>query len=101
MACPLVVGDISKRTSSLHITARWCGASSKQHGWQKDEMSANIILHRATDAFARVSKKLLNDPALSFKAKGVLAYLIGKPENWKLRVSDLENHCNEGKASIR
>jgi hypothetical protein len=65
-------------------------------------MSANIILtHHLKDPFARVSKQLLNDPSISFKAKGILAYLLGKPADWKLRVKDLENHSNEGKASIR
>lgn len=68
----------------------------------KGIMSANIILtHHVKDPFARVSKQLLNDPAISFKAKGILAYLLGKPEDWKLRVSDLENHSSDGKDSIR
>jgi hypothetical protein len=30
-----------------------------------------------------------------------LAYLIGKPADWKLNVQDLVNHGNEGKAAIR
>lgn len=65
-------------------------------------MSANIILTGLlNDPFARVSKKVLDDPNISFKAKGIIAYLIGKPPTWKLRVSDLMNHGRDGRDGIR
>ena len=31
----------------------------------------------------------INDKNLSFKAKGVLAYLISKPDNWYINYRDL------------
>jgi hypothetical protein len=42
----------------------------------------------------------LNDEKLSFKAKGILAYLLSKPDNWQVRVGDLIKHSPEGRTSI-
>jgi hypothetical protein len=43
------------------------------------------------------------EAALSWKAKGVLGYIVGKPEGWKVRVADLvsRSHGNDGETSIR
>jgi hypothetical protein len=56
---------------------------------------------RREDTFARVDRALLDDERLSWKAKGILAYLMGKPDGWKMRVSDLENHGPDGEHAIR
>jgi hypothetical protein len=63
--------------------------------------SSIIITSKTADPFARVTKALLNDPNLSWQAKGIMAYLIGKPKNWKLRVKDLANRAKNGETSIR
>lgn len=54
-----------------------------------------------TDPFARVPNDLLNDVRLSWKAKGIAAYLCGKPTGWKMRVTDLVKRGIDGKHSIR
>jgi hypothetical protein len=53
------------------------------------------------DPFARVPKDLLNDPSISWRSKGVISYLIGKPKGWKMRVSDIQKHGTEGRDAIR
>lgn len=53
------------------------------------------------DPFSRVPKDLLNDPSISWRAKGILAYLIGKPKDWKMRVTDIQKHGREGEDAIR
>jgi hypothetical protein len=66
------------------------------------QMQTNIIIaSRTNNPFARVPKSMLDDPELSWQAKGILAYLLGKPPNWKLRVKDLSNHARNGETSIR
>ena len=60
-----------------------------------------VILARRDDPFARVPKSMLNDDSLSWRAKGILSYLLGKPSGWKLRVSDLVNHGREGRDAVR
>jgi hypothetical protein len=43
------------------------------------------------------------DAALSWKAKGILGYIIGKPEGWKVRVADLvtRSHGLDGDTAVR
>jgi len=36
-----------------------------------------------------IDNAVLNDKRLSFKARGVLGYLLSKPENWEIRMNDL------------
>lgn len=52
------------------------------------------------DPFARIPKDVLDHPKMSFKAKGILCYLLGKPPGWKLRRSDLAKHGKDGRESI-
>lgn len=44
---------------------------------------------------------MLDDSRLSWKAKGILSYLIGKPDDWKLRVLDICKHATEGERAVR
>lgn len=60
-----------------------------------------VLCGQKDDPFARVLKSMLDDPAISWRAKGILAYLIGKPRDWKVRVSDLQKHSKEGRDSVR
>ena len=53
------------------------------------------------DPFARIPKQVLNDDRLSWKAKGLLAYLLGKPKDWQVMVADLINRSKDGKTAIR
>lgn len=50
--------------------------------------------------YVMLNKTFLNDENLSFKAKGILAYLLSKPDNWQVRVSDLIKHSPDGKTAI-
>lgn len=51
--------------------------------------------------FTQVKNHLLNDPQLSWQAKGIAVYMVGRKKGWKLRVSDLVNRSCDGKHSIR
>lgn len=61
----------------------------------------SISSRKTPDPFARVSKTILDDDRLSWRAKGIAAYLVGKPDGWKLRVTDLVKHGTDGKHAIR
>ena len=43
----------------------------------------------------------INDRRLSCKAKGLLCYLLSKPDNWYVNYADLTSHCSDGIKSIR
>jgi hypothetical protein len=40
------------------------------------------------------------DASLSFQAKGLLAYLLAKPDNWSVYVGDLINRASDGRKAI-
>lgn len=65
-------------------------------------MNHNIVItSRREDPFARVPKSVLDDERLSWKAKGILSYLLGKPTGWKVRVADLVRHSTDGECAVR
>ncbi len=47
--------------------------------------------------FAKVNKRILTDKRLSWKAKGLIAYLLSKPDDWKVIIEDLVNQGPDGK----
>lgn len=51
--------------------------------------------------FTIVPNKTINDEGLSLRSKGLLLYLLSKPDNWNVNLEQLANVCNEGKSAIR
>ena len=44
-----------------------------------------------------INKKGIQDPNLSWAAKGLLAYLLSLPDDWKIYVKELTNHTSGGR----
>jgi hypothetical protein len=51
--------------------------------------------------FGAVPNELLNNPEISFKAKGLYAYLNSKPDNWDFSVERISHQAKEGVDSVR
>ena len=51
--------------------------------------------------FGAVPNELLNNPDISFKAKGLYAYLNSKPDNWDFSVESIAAQVKEGIDSVR
>jgi len=54
----------------------------------------------AEHPYAMVSKVWVNDRELSWKAKGIMVYLISKPDTWKTRRLDLIRNSPEGRWAV-
>jgi len=50
--------------------------------------------------FKTICLEPIENPALSWKAKGLHTYLISRPPGWKLWYKDLEQRATEGKSAI-
>ena len=48
-----------------------------------------------------LDKRFLADERISWRAKGILAYLLSKPNDWRTREKDLMNRATEGRDAIR
>lgn len=51
--------------------------------------------------FTMISNVGLKDKRLSFKAKGLLAYMLSLPDDWVFYESEIVNHATDGKQSVR
>lgn len=51
--------------------------------------------------YSTICNICIDDARLSFKAKGILVYLLSKPDNWIVRVEDLAKRSREKKPAIQ
>ncbi len=61
---------------------------------------SNIIRVEKREKFTIISRALLEDKNLHWSTRGILAYLLCKPDNWILRVTDLKNQGDLGRDAI-
>lgn len=52
-------------------------------------------------SYVTIENAMFEDEKLSFKAKGILGYLLTKPDGWIVRVPDLVKHAQDGEKAIR
>lgn len=68
-------------------------------------MTARLVSHREhPDPFVRFPRHLLENPSLSWKAKGLLAWLLDKgdfPGGWETEVARIVSLGSDGKAAVR
>lgn len=69
---------------------------------QKEEKRKNEIIRiqKKQHNFVMLDKGFLEDNRLSYKAKGILSYLLSKPDNWKVIIKDLIAHSSDGEKAI-
>lgn len=60
----------------------------------------SIIKSRPRNNFTVVSNDCLKDSRLSWKAKGIICYIMSLPDDWKLSVKDLQNRATDGRDSL-
>ena len=51
--------------------------------------------------YVMLDKRPLNDAALSWKAKGIWAYLMSKPDDWMVIIEDIIKHSTDGVRAVR
>ena len=56
---------------------------------QAPESGIIRTVHDRSNQFAQINRALLQNSALSWEARGVLSYLLSKPEDWEVRFTDL------------
>src|SRR5215471_12048563 len=48
-----------------------------------------------------VDNAMIRDKRLSWKAKGILTYLLGRQEGWRVQVSDIMERATDGETAVR
>ena len=60
-----------------------------------------IIRSPRADRFLVIGNDVLRDKRLSFRARGILAYLLSMPDNWQTSSERIAAETTEGRDSIR
>lgn len=53
--------------------------------------------HGAQNPYFMMTRASAQDERLSWEARGILAYLLSKPDDWETRVTDLQQQCGRDK----
>lgn len=65
---------------------------------------AKRTIERATkdadNPYRMISRAAMEDERLSFESRGVLAYILVKPDNWRVHVADLRKAGNVGRDKV-
>jgi hypothetical protein len=59
-----------------------------------------IRIQKKQSNFVILDKGFIEDERLSWKAKGILTYLLSKPDNWKVIVGDLVKQSTDGERAV-
>jgi hypothetical protein len=51
--------------------------------------------------YVMIDKRIIDNVELSFKAKGILVYLLSRPDGWEVNLVDLTNRSTEGLSAIK
>lgn len=60
-----------------------------------------IIRNPITAGYKAIDNRILADHRLSWKARGILAYLLSKPDHWEVMVQHLVNSGPDGRDAVR
>jgi len=64
-------------------------------------MSTFRIRKNKDNPYIQIHKAYLSDKCLSWRAKGILTYLLSKPDNWIVQIKDIKKHAKEGDRAVR
>lgn len=60
-----------------------------------------IRVAKRDNPYVMLDKEFLSNDNLSWKAKGLLAYLLSKPDNWRIAEADLVRRSQDGRDAVR
>lgn len=61
----------------------------------------SIIRVKKRDRYAAISNSLLRDKKLSFAARGLMGYLLSKPDDWQVSTEDLIEQSPAGRDAVQ
>jgi hypothetical protein len=64
-------------------------------------MGDTIIRVQKQDNYTIINNECIKDIRLSWKAKGLMAYLLSLPNDWKINIIELEKHATDGIKALR
>jgi DnaD/phage-associated family protein len=59
------------------------------------------VVKSKDNPYVMIDRRPIENPTLSFKAKGILTYLLSRPDGWEVSVADLIKRGTDGEAGVR
>jgi len=72
---------------------------SQEH--RQEPLTLYIFRLEKTDNYARIANAVFEDSRLSWEARGLLGYLLTKPDDWRVRLHDLIARGPAGEHKVR
>lgn len=66
-----------------------------------NEPPAIARIHKRDTPYVVIDKRTVDDARLSWKARGILLYLLSKPHDWEVRIADIVNRGPEGRDAVQ
>lgn len=60
-----------------------------------------IRIKKRENPYVQIDRAAIEDNRLSWRARGILAYLLSKPDEWHIHVHDIVNHGTEGREAVQ
>ena len=64
-------------------------------------MDTKFIKTKKEKNFTVLDNTFIKDTRLSWKAKGLMTYLLSLPDDWTIHLSEIEKHASDGKSALR
>lgn len=58
------------------------------------------VVKNKDNPYVLMNKEFLSVDEMSWKAKGILSYLLSKPDNWKVIIADLVKKSKDGRDAV-
>ena len=68
---------------------------------EKDKKTIYRVCKNRDNPYVMLNKGFFEDPFISLKSKGLLGYLLSKPDNWIIYREEILKHCTDGKDSLQ
>jgi hypothetical protein len=68
---------------------------------QGEKMDTKFIKTKKEKNFTVLDNTFIKDTRLSWKAKGLMTYLLSLPDDWTIHLSEIEQHATDGKSALR
>lgn len=62
---------------------------------------ATFRVYKESGNFVTVHKDFIHDSNISWKAKGILLYLLSRPDDWQIYETEIEQHSTDGLSGLK
>lgn len=59
-----------------------------------------LKIKKRENPYVQIDKSIVDDPKITWKAKGILIYLLAKPDDWEVYAADIVKHAIDGRDAV-